>query len=145
MNLLTGLACHPQPLDQQRQTSAVALVTLWKIDVDARAAAESGLCSAQATRVTVPASRRPLTRKRPVAERFESGALVALNFAHEPYAVGFGHRAGRHLRFQALDDGLEALLLDLRTEVRAERLHVRHAFDLHVVGFPTLLGVLRSE
>ena len=125
---------------QQRQAGAVALGHAAKIDVELRARSRSARRSARARRRPSSASSTPLTRNRPppsasrlrLAHDSSSQADVAAS------ARRLLHRAARDLRFQALDHGIESLLLNLRAEVRAERLHVRHAFDLHVVRLPAL-------
>src|SRR5690606_9374368 len=104
------------------------------------------------TAATVRASSVPLTRKLPSPRASRWAPFTAvLMIDREPGCAArpsarlrlrrrgrLLHRTARHLRLEPRDDGFETLLLNLRAEIGAERLHVGHTRDLHVVGLPAL-------
>src|SRR3981189_2874079 len=49
------------------------------------------------------------------------------------------------VRLQAIDDLIETLLLDLRSEIRAEALDVGNSLDDPVPGLPARLGFAQTE
>src|ERR1700688_4404802 len=87
----------------------------------------------------IRAIRRPATAPRPAIQRSRCRC--------GPFSSARSRRRAANLAvgLEAIDDLIETLLLDFRTEIRAEALDVGNPLDDDIPGLPARLGLVETE